>query len=1054
MPRKQTTIAKLSRPRLHSPVARERLFQLIDKKRHHPVIWVSGPPGAGKTTLAASYLEEAGVPAIWYHVDSGDSDPATFFLYLKQAFEAYALKLAKPLPLLTPEYLSDLPGFAKRFLRAGFARLPDEVIVAFDNYHDLAPESRLHQAFKAFLAEVPERANLLVLSRLPPLPIFAQAIANQTMGLISWEELRLSENETVAIGNQAGITDSEVLLNLHEQSTGWPAGVTLMLERMRCGYSLEGPQRLDALQTIFDYFADLALENISSEALAVLMNTALVPRLDGELAEALTGVPDAIRHLEELHRRHLFINRSASNPITYEYHGLFRTFLQNKARSEFSASDWQRLVQRSAVLLQRQGEADAAFTLFVEAEDWASAEQIIVHLATQLIAQGRWQTLGRWIETLPPARAKAAPWLQYWLGRSQVFVAPPLARTILERTYELFARSGNESGQLVAAAAILEALYYDFRDFRSMDSWIHCVVKLLDRDVAIPTREDALRVYSSLMMGATYRVPDHPQLPAWVEKIKELMREPLDPNLRVSTASMLYGYGHMIIDHELERFAAQVAEPLLSSSAVTAWPASFFIALTGFTHYAYGRHDDALACFDRAEKIASENGLADLLIKIGVWRGLCCRRAGMLDEAEEAIRRIEPLCLLPTASVASPMDFVRACVAFDRGDMETAVKGVLRGVPVSMAGGQYNAMMLVRLVCANILIGAREFDRADELLRSVRHDIPVTDVGRYGGVAALNEAWLAHRQGLAEPRDRLLREAMQRAVDYRDRQRFRWYPNALAELLPIALTRGIESDTARQLAAEFRVVPIGSASADWPWPIRIYALGRFDLLLNGQRPQYGRKVPKKALALLKALIALGCNEVPEQRLLDAIWPDEDGDVAAHLLTATLHRLRRLLPIAAAIRQKGGALTLDMRYCWVDAREFEDRLAQDDATADTLTLYQGPFLAQEDASWVLAARERLRSKFVHVVAKLGGALERSGQHETAIDLYTRGIEADHLVESFYQGLMRCYGSLNRMSEAASAYRRLRDALSITLGVQPSSVTQQLFETLRLHGVSKK
>jgi hypothetical protein len=54
---------------------------------------------------------------------------------------------------------------------------------------------------------------------------------------------------------------------------------------------------------------------------------------------------------------------------------------------------------------------------------------------------------------------------------------------------------------------------------------------------------------------------------------------------------MLYGYGNMIVNNELERFAAQVAEALLNSRALTAWPASFFITLTGYTHYAYGRYD-------------------------------------------------------------------------------------------------------------------------------------------------------------------------------------------------------------------------------------------------------------------------------------------------------------------------------------------------------------------------------------------------------------------------------------------------------------------------------
>lgn len=55
MPRQRTQLAKLSRPRLHSPVARERLFALLDTERAHPLVWVAGPPGAGKTTLVASY---------------------------------------------------------------------------------------------------------------------------------------------------------------------------------------------------------------------------------------------------------------------------------------------------------------------------------------------------------------------------------------------------------------------------------------------------------------------------------------------------------------------------------------------------------------------------------------------------------------------------------------------------------------------------------------------------------------------------------------------------------------------------------------------------------------------------------------------------------------------------------------------------------------------------------------------------------------------------------------------------------------------------------------
>lgn len=44
-------------------------------------------------------------------------------------------------------------------------------------------------------------------------------------------------------------------------------------------------------------------------------------------------------------------------------------------------------------------------------------------------------------------------------------------------------------------------------------------------------------------------------------------------------------------------------------------------------------------------------------------------------------------------------------------------------------------------------------------------------------------------------------------------------------------------------------------------------------------------------------------------------------------------------------------------------------------------------------------------------------------------------------------MRCYDRLDRRMEAVSAYRRLRETLSITLGVQPSTATQRLFDSMR-------
>ena len=130
MPRQR--LAKLTRPRLHGTVDRERLFRLLDRKREHPLVWIAGPPGSGKSTLAASYLDAIAVPSAWYLLDHGDSDPATFFHYLGRAFATMNRSRRKPWPVLSPEYASDLEGFSRRFIRIAFAPLSAGAIVVLE----------------------------------------------------------------------------------------------------------------------------------------------------------------------------------------------------------------------------------------------------------------------------------------------------------------------------------------------------------------------------------------------------------------------------------------------------------------------------------------------------------------------------------------------------------------------------------------------------------------------------------------------------------------------------------------------------------------------------------------------------------------------------------------------------------------------------------------------------------------------------------------------------------------------------------------------------------
>ena len=79
-----TSLAKITPPRVHDVYLRERLFKELDAARKHPIIWISAPAGSGKTTLVASYLQQHKIDPLWYQVDAGDSDIASFFYYSRR----------------------------------------------------------------------------------------------------------------------------------------------------------------------------------------------------------------------------------------------------------------------------------------------------------------------------------------------------------------------------------------------------------------------------------------------------------------------------------------------------------------------------------------------------------------------------------------------------------------------------------------------------------------------------------------------------------------------------------------------------------------------------------------------------------------------------------------------------------------------------------------------------------------------------------------------------------------------------------------------------------
>jgi len=184
-------LAKISRPKPFKVISRPRLYNLLDERRKQPVVWVTGLPGVGKTTSVANYLEERKVPSVWYQMDSGDSDPETFFYYLRQAAKMDASSNPKLLPRLTSENLSDLLGFARRFFREFYNQLPAEAVVVLDCYQEIPIDSPLHGIIQEAFSEIRTGVNVIVISHSKPPSQFVRMLANNMIGCVQNDEVRL-----------------------------------------------------------------------------------------------------------------------------------------------------------------------------------------------------------------------------------------------------------------------------------------------------------------------------------------------------------------------------------------------------------------------------------------------------------------------------------------------------------------------------------------------------------------------------------------------------------------------------------------------------------------------------------------------------------------------------------------------------------------------------------------------------------------------------------------------------------------------------------------------
>ena len=1067
----KASITKITRPNIKGIISRQRLFRKLHGEHGHSIIWITGPPGSGKTTLVASYLETRKLPCLWYRLDEADADVSTFFYYMGIAAKTAAPRCRKPMPLLTPEYAFGIPIFAKRYFEELFIRLKPPLVLVFDNYQDVSPESIFHEVIREGFTNVPEGIRVIIASRSDPPEEFARLRAGNGFLSLGWDEIRFSEEEYKDIirSQNLGKIPYDILSGLHQKTQGWVSGLMLLLEQAR--YRNISPESINSLadlsQTaVFDYFAGEILRKMDEGTQFFLLETALLPEMTPSMAEKLTGNKLAGRILSRLSGNHFFTERHQTGEPGYRYHSMFREFLLARLGESAGPGEIELLRNRAAFVLEEAGHIEDAASLYSEVENWEMLAPLILRHAQSLLKQGRNATLKGWLRSMPEKALGSDPWLLYWLGVSRMGYDLAGARSVLEKAFGQFTGMGDEPGMALSWSCIVDAVILEWNDFHPLDELTSIYFERIEKIVPAIAQPVQARVMTAMGLALMNRKPDHPGTASFFDKAVAIALNGNDMDTGLYAMMNANLYYHWVGDSaRCDALIEHVGRLALSSHALQVFQLWSYVMHAGRHLWNVESMEEADRSISEALEFGAKTGLHlwdHILYALGVYSSLM---RGEMSKAREYLGEMGAMLTLSRKEVYVIYHFLSCSYQFAKGNFPGALREAESALKFSMETGHILGRIVVLHGMAQALHALKDSMDQDYLEQAlglaVRAKSTILEFG-----CRLARAQFAFDGGEQENGIEFLREALSLGKKHGYYYLLWWWdPAAMAKLSAKALENNIEPGYVKELIRLRNLIPDGPPIyiESWPWPLKVYTLGKFEIIRDDTPVLFNGKVQHKPLEMLKVMIALGGQGISEEQLSDALWPEAEGDAAHVSFSTTLHRLRKLTGNERAIQLQEGRVTLDRRYCWVDIWAFERALESScgpkktkekypqhpdiKTIEDAIALYKGQFLPADDAKhWSVSTRKRMESKFLCAIRAVCGHYEKSGEPERAVEYLQRGLEADELAEDLYRGLMTCYDLMGRRPDAMSAYERCREALSAVLGIAPSAGTEKLKEKI--------
>lgn len=1022
---------------------RPAIDQRLDRATSGRISVVIGAAGWGKSTAVASWSR--GRPSAWLRYEDHEGAADRLVSTLSAVVQAHL-----PVPIEDVKSLdtSQVETAAAAICRWTHNFMQKDLLLIFDDLHELPPDSAAAQVVEILCQRAPERMHLVLISR-RELPFSLQRL--QGRGLVTeihapdlaFDVIDIESLLRKTVGKQP----PGLAARVWECTGGWPAAVHCAVEMLRV---VGVDQRLAAVgrlcqpgERFHDYLAEEVLGTAPSWAAQLLRRLAIV----GEAAGISTG-------LAELSR--LGLVQRGRAPGTWSLARPLHDYFQHE--TALPATERAALHVTAAEEYLQQGSPADALRHLLAAGEHAACASILVDHGDTMVERGEPDAV--LAATQLPAAHLDDPRIQRVLGLAQQ------ARGQWAQAWAHFQRAGYDQQQLAPALAWRVGwTAFALGEFTE----VHAVARrtrLQRRNTLEETRVLALVATAHWMTG----------------DLRSLRKTALQTRAaaRQCGSPRAWSYAYQVLallaaaDGDSRRAEAHYAEALRNAEADDGlFQVTWIRAGQAFHQYESGAPRQALAAAQIALRLSERCENPFLIGHALTTRGRARARWGLLEAAAgdfataiDLFRRLSSRFLAWPLCGLGDLHRTKGQVALARTAYEEALA---LAEPYHDVFGLTSALIgLARIDAADDLKRAREHaDRAVELATGLRQVpslltrgwITLMDGDRAGACADAERAAVAARRrrdkpGLAEaitlgvlagPDAAMHAQQLREAIDIWQETGCRMEEAAtrivaahLGATIPhldaprayqMLREHGVDVDS-RRIAGPLSVL-VRSAPA-----VFIQTLGVFRVIRDGMQIANTAWQSKKARDLLKILIARR-RPTPREQLMELLWPGVGPTVAGNRLSVLLSTVRDVLqpqPMGEApLTATDGAVSLNRSQVSIDVEDFlaqantafdAYRLREPDATEQLIAAvgaHTGGFLENDPyQEWASAIAEEVRAAHIALLRALTARLRDAGATDDAVRYTLRLLEQDRYDEEAFRTLIGVLFDAGRFGEARRHY----------------------------------